>query len=717
MTIGMLKVEAVINITKEHDFILGEVQVYPSRNQMAFQGKSLTLQPQVMAVLVYLARNHERVVSSEELMAQLWKGRIVTQGSVQKSINSLRKALAEFLGDQEVVTHYSKRGYQLVLVPTFIHSGHSEELPGSEPRPAFRFMRTSLWLGLALVCLGVVFLALLNPGTKAPNLEVRNHKNYFSSASEYTGTSGHARDAEPHPNNRHVAYIREHLNGGDSWEIESELMIRNDRGDDWQIANSQGSWVSLAWSPTGQHLVAIEIWRQEGLPPTPNFYERENYLYTFHVFSLDLDNNRLLEKHLLSQWQGRINSVTWWDDSTLEFVATQGPDANFERYRYTTDTQQLTIVDSPKALINPLLSAVMKQRTALVSAQKNGIKIDLIDEYQTSHAHWLLDYPSVDVSWIPDGAGILVYAEEQQKLFALYWDGQRQEIAFNSKFARPVSRPRYRPDGSAIYYTEEKLRSIVWLKSIDRHQRRLTDLSHLNYAATFSPAGDQIAYASVRDNELRLWLQGQDGERPLTQPLNQPVSRIVWAADGAHIVYKVGRQIIFHNLAAGTQQNLKLESNTIEPIAFDAANNLLFVIKSMAEVNNIWSIQIDTLQQKQLTFGAVASALEHAGDLYFQYRGKSGLWVLRRSGSRVERVTDTLDENSQLLAVDAGGIYFITGGQCRESDVYYLDFNTGQKSVFFARDKKIISTHSFHPQVGLLQRDCALTESNIFMFL
>src|SRR5690606_19284481 len=114
------------------------------------------------------------------------------------------------------------------------------------------------------------------------------------------------------------------------------------------------------------------------------------------------------EKHLLSQWQGRISSITWWDESTLEFVATQGPDASYKRYRYTTDTQQLTMVESPKALANPLVSAVMNKRTALASAQDNRIKIDLIDEYQTSRSSWVLDYPWVDISWIPDGSGVLV---------------------------------------------------------------------------------------------------------------------------------------------------------------------------------------------------------------------------------------------------------------------------------------------------------------------
>lgn len=686
----------------------------PSRNQLAAHDRTVTLQPKVMAVLYYLALHYERVVSGEELMEQLWAGRIVTQGSVQKSINSLRKALAEFLGDQEVITHYSKRGYQLMLVPAFINPQSSPETLAQPQAPArSKRGRNALLLGLAVLCLGFLALVLLQPPKEARILVPKNHKTHFAAVSEYINTKDHVRDAEPHPDGKHFVYVREKLSGRGQWEIESQLMIRNQKGEDWQIATSEGSWVSMAWSPGGEHLVAIEIWRQEGLPPTPNFFERANYLYTFHVFSLDLESNRLLEKHLLSQWQGRIYSVTWWDDRTIEFVATQGPDSSHERYRYTTDTQQLSVVSSPA---HPLASAVLNKRTALVSAHQHQIKVDLIDEHQNIHATWLLDHAWVDISWIPDGSGILAYAKDQQKLLALYWDGQGQEIQLGRRIDRPASKPRYRPDGAAIYFTEEKPGSIIWLLTMDENKQLLTDRSEVNNAATFSAAGDRIVYTSLRDNQRHFWLQEQGVERQLTtQPLMQSVGGLVWSADDSKIVYKLGSQIIFLDPGTGREESLKLESADMEPLAFDAEKQLLFVTKSAAETTNIWTIHTETLQQKQLTFGAVGSALEYAGDIYFQYRSRKGLWVLRNADLKVERVMAALDANSQLLHVDPSGVYFITGGSCRESDVLHLGFNESVASVFLARTEKIVSTSSFHPRAGLLQSDCTLAESNILM--
>ncbi len=702
----------------DKNFLLDELEVCPSRNLLILGDRSLTLQPKVMAVLHYLALNQERVVGSEELMAQLWKGRIVTQGSVQKSINSLRKAFAELLGERELITHYSKRGYQLIPVPVFLTADTQVDAgPPASARPPTRRIRIPLVAGLTAAGLGLCLLFLLARTTPEVSVDIdRSHKVAFRTSSEYTQGTGHHRDVEPHPDNRHLAYIREELTARDRWQIDSQIMVRNPRGEDWKIASSEGTWVSLAWSPEGRHLVAIELWRQEGLPPTPGFHERANYLYTFHVFSLDLDNHRLLEKHLLSQWQGRIHSVTWWDEGTLEFVAAQGPGSGRERYRYNLVSQQLSLVESPRSQHNPLASSIRQQRTALVSPHRHLIKVDLLDEAQASQASWQFDYPGLDISWIPDGSGVLVHAVEPQKLFALYVDGQMREIHLGGRLDRQISKPRFRPDGQAIYYTEEKRQTRIHWQRPGQEEQRLTDQSDLTEIAAFTPAGTTIAFTEVNDNQRHLWLRDGSGKRRLSrQPLAQPVSRMVWSGDGEWLVYKTGRRILFHELASGAETSLGLESASIEPLAFDADRQLLHVLKANGEASNLWSIQTQNLEQKQLTFGALGGALGHKGDIYFQYRSKPGLWVLRQHENNADVVAATLDANVELLAADDEGIYYVMGGPCRESDIYRLALADGSTAVQLARRSRLVLTHDFHPGGGLLQQVCALPEANILM--
>ncbi|RYY73837.1 MAG: hypothetical protein EOO52_17710 [Gammaproteobacteria bacterium] len=713
-----------MDVIKEADFRLGEVEVSPSHNSLRTSVKTIKLQPKVMAVLHYLACHHGRVISNEELIRELWEGRIVTHGSVQKSINALRTAFAELMGDQEIIAHYSKRGYQLKLEPQFqnLSSVDSQLLGITQTKTPQKILTTSgTWALLISICLCVVLLVLLMPSpadlknSKTPKLGplTKSHKILFQTTSGYTNETGHERNAVPHPDNKHVAYIREKFNAKQKGETDSDIIIRNGSGRDWRVANSQGSWFKLAWSPAGKHLVAVEVKRDEGQPFSPNFFEKPNYLYSLHIFSLDLDSERLIEKQLLSQWQGRIYSVTWWDEATLEFVAKQGPNAATARYRYSTQDQRLIALDEGDGMSNPVASAVLNKKTALASLHKNAIQVDFLNEEQASISRWQLDFPAVEMSWVPDGSGVLLFNEEERKLFILYMDGQRVEIPLADSKDRVFSRPRFKPDGSAIFYTEERRSSNIILMAPDGTKTRLTENNDLNYSATFSPDGDKAVYASVRNNQIHLWLVEGGQERQLTvQPIAKRVSSIVWYGHN-NLIFSNGTSLYLHNLMTAETILFFKDTDKIEPVGYFPNTNRLLVVKSNRDLRNLWRIDTKTHLQKQLTFGAVGTAAEFDGDIYFQYVGENGLWALRAKNDALELITSTLNDNSKLLKVDKQGAYFVSGGLCRESDILYFDFATASISTYLKRDSKIVSTTSFNPLKGTLQTDCYLAEANI----
>jgi len=710
-----------MDANKDSDFTLGDVAASPSHNSLSSAGKTLKLQPKVMAVLHYLARHHGRVISNEELIKQLWQGRIVTHGSVQKSINALRGAFSELMGDQEVIAHYSKRGYQLKIEPQFQGTNEAiAQVVDIEPIRRARKISTRMAIQAALavgICALVVILILPAPTVSKISVPAKNHKISFQTTSGYTNETGHERNAVPHPDNKHVAYIREKFNAKQKGETDSEIIIRNSVGRDWRVANSQGSWFKLAWSPAGKHLVAIEVKRGEGQPLSPNFYEKANYLYSFHIFSLDLENERLVEKQLLSQWQGRINSVTWWDETTLEFVAKQGPNSATARYRYSTQDQRLTTLDD--GVINPVASAVLGKKTALASSYKNAIQIDFLNEEQSSISRWQLDFPAVDMSWIPDGSGVLIYSEEERKLLLLYLDGEQVQIPLVDSKDRVFSRPRYRPDGTEIFYTEEKRSSNIILVTVDETKTRLTENNDLNYSATFSPGGDKVVYASVRNNQIHLWLlEGGDERQPerqlTTEPIAKKVDAIIWS-DNDHLIYSTGASLYLHDLVTSETSLLLKDTDKIEPVGYFPATNRLLVLKSNRDIRNLWRIDTKTRLHKQLTFGAVGTAVEFDGDIYFQYVGENGLWVLRGKNDALEQVASTLIENGKLLNIDQQGAYFINGGLCRESDIYHYEFAGATISTRLKRHTQTVSTTSFHPAKGSLQTDCYLAESNIVL--
>lgn len=699
---------------QESSFKLGDVTVSPSHNTLRAGERSLKLQPKAMEVLHYLACNQSRVISNEELIENLWQGRVVTHGSVQKSINALRTALSELMGDRELIAHYSKRGYQLMLEPQFFAADTASESTAVKTLPR-RTINSGKWRTASMAIVVLVAVAALFKSVNWYTLYLpNNHQTVFHTVQGYTNETGHERSATPHPDKQHIAYIREKLMTDRLTETESDILIRNAAGKDWPIANSDGNWFKLAWSPAGNSLVAIEVKRRDGLPLGAQFYQPFNHLYSFHIFTLDLAQERLLEKQQLSQWQGQIFSVTWWDENTLEIVAKQGPNAGNGRYRYSIFDQQLTLLDEYEGAANPVASAVLDQKTAIASLNKNKIQIDFLTAQQKAINRVNMDVTAADISWIPDGSGVLVYAENERRLFAVYLDGKQTPIPLADSKDKIFSGPHYSADGSGIFYTEEKRRSNILLTGLKGAKSLLTENTDFNYAASFSPTGEKIVYASVRNNQIHLWLIENGQERQLTtQPIAKKVDNIIWSDDDQHIVFNADNQVFHHDLSTHKTRVLLDGIDKIEPIAYSPTTNRLFALKHNGTIRNLWRIEGE--QQKQLTFGAVGSTAEYAGDVYFQYVSENGLWVLRSKNDTLERVTPSLAPYSKLLKADSKGIYFMHGGVCQESDIYYQDYASAIKSTVMMQEKSAVLTTSFNVDKGLLQTECYLPEANIVL--
>lgn len=696
------------------NFMLGEVRVSPSHNRLWAGDRSVKLQPKAMAVLQYLAHNQARVISNEELIERLWAGRVVTHGSVQKSINALRSALNELVGDREFITHYSKRGYQLTVEPQFMGVEPAQRPSANVGQTSFKFPYVDGHWRKFFLAVAVVFLIVgIYKGIEWDTFYLsRDHQTTFHTTEGYTNETGHERSPTPHPDNQHLAYIRE-TKADTSLQNTSDIVIRNAKGKDWSVASSHGAWFKLAWSPAGKSLVAIEIKSRDGLPPGNQFYQPLNHLYSFHIFSLDLAHERLVEKQQLSQWQGQIFSVSWWDENTLEIVAKQGPNAGNGRYRYSILDQQLKLLNEYEGAINPIGSATLNHKTAIASSYKNKVRIDFLNARQDLIKQVPLDATEVDISWLPDGSGILVHAVEERKLSVVYLNGKQVAIPLAESKDKVFSRPHYSADGKGIYYTEEKRSSNILLTTLDGTQTRLTENADFNYAASFSPDGNRVIYASVRNNRIHLWLVENGLERQLTaHPIPKKVDKIIWSDNGEQIVFSAANQLYRHNLI--TNETLLLnDGEKMEPIAYFPGTNRLLVVKHDGEIRNLW--RIEGQQQKQLTFGAIGSAIEYGGDVLFQYVSEKGLWALRNKDDSLERITPHLDEYTQLLKADANGIYFMTGGICQESDIFYLDYAAGSKSIFLRQKSGVVSTTSFNNKKGILQTACHLPEANIIL--
>lgn len=82
--------------------------------QLTLQGEVVPLEPQVFDLLLLLVENRDRVVSRDEMLAHVWKGRLVSDNSINNNIKSARKALGDDGHRQQVIKTIHSRGYQFI---------------------------------------------------------------------------------------------------------------------------------------------------------------------------------------------------------------------------------------------------------------------------------------------------------------------------------------------------------------------------------------------------------------------------------------------------------------------------------------------------------------------------------------------------------------------------------------------------------------------------
>ena len=78
----------------------------------ASSGETIDLRPQVWQVLRLLAVRAGSVVTKDELLAEIWPGLVVTDGSITQAVSDVRSALGE--AGHSVIKTIPRRGYMLV---------------------------------------------------------------------------------------------------------------------------------------------------------------------------------------------------------------------------------------------------------------------------------------------------------------------------------------------------------------------------------------------------------------------------------------------------------------------------------------------------------------------------------------------------------------------------------------------------------------------------
>jgi len=86
----------------------------PGRRELRCGAAVIAMEPQAFDLLVHLIRRREHVVSRDELIEQIWDGRIVSESALSTRINAVRKAIGDSGIEQRLIKTLPRKGVRFV---------------------------------------------------------------------------------------------------------------------------------------------------------------------------------------------------------------------------------------------------------------------------------------------------------------------------------------------------------------------------------------------------------------------------------------------------------------------------------------------------------------------------------------------------------------------------------------------------------------------------
>jgi len=85
-----------------------------ARRELRRNGEPVELEPQVFDLLVHLLRNRDRVVSKDDLLASVWRGRVISDSTMTSRVNAARKAVGDSGEAQRLIRTVPRKGFRFV---------------------------------------------------------------------------------------------------------------------------------------------------------------------------------------------------------------------------------------------------------------------------------------------------------------------------------------------------------------------------------------------------------------------------------------------------------------------------------------------------------------------------------------------------------------------------------------------------------------------------
>lgn len=95
-------------------FSFGDCTIDENRRELMRAGAAVPVEPQVFDLLLYFISNRDRLVTRDEIIAAVWRGRIVSESTLASRIHAARAAIGDDGETQRFIKTIQRRGFRFV---------------------------------------------------------------------------------------------------------------------------------------------------------------------------------------------------------------------------------------------------------------------------------------------------------------------------------------------------------------------------------------------------------------------------------------------------------------------------------------------------------------------------------------------------------------------------------------------------------------------------